>query len=96
MILASNRRWWAGYVALTWSACLVVPILCAEMFGYKPELYSYIYIASLCFSPLGLYYAVFAMRRGSPLAKGAAILALLAAVLFIVYVGFIYLSYSVH
>jgi hypothetical protein len=77
MILASKKWWWEGYAALVWSACLVIPVFCWA------EVFHYILWAALAFSPFGLLFGISAIRRGSPLAKAAAVVALFIALMFV-------------
>jgi hypothetical protein len=72
MVTKSNKWWWAGYAALVWSLLLALPL-------YSPVAFS----GAIWLTPIGLLFCFSALRRGSPLAKGAAVAALIIALLYL-------------
>jgi hypothetical protein len=72
MTTIPNKSSWEGYAALIWSLLLALPLYSSF---HIPEV--------LWLAPVSLLFCISALRRGSPLAKGAAIAAMIITVLYL-------------
>ena len=79
MIFSTRKWWWEGYVALAWSALLILPV-----FYYHTDTGMAILVAGILLSPFGILCGISALRHGPKFGRMAGYVALSIPALYLI------------